>query len=114
VPGASGSRPFGRGIHPVRSIRKRPRLQVNFSELSGYDTSGVPWDFGPLGLDLNPAADSASVIATPGGIVEELKVFQNERNGMWQVNRMGRFVAEFVCRLRRGPMAHSESEIRSQ
>ncbi|MDM7926493.1 MAG: hypothetical protein QUS35_10805 [bacterium] len=85
-----------------------------FPGFADSDTTGAPWGFSHQGLDLIPAGDSAAVIAPCGGVVEELKVYQNERNGQWQVNMTVRFDEAYVYHLLYEPRAHSEAEARVQ
>jgi hypothetical protein len=79
----------------------------------GYSASadsGAPWGFLHQGLDLIVAGDSAGVIAPADGVVEEIILYQNEHNALWQVNLRVRYNEEFVYHLLFEPRASTREE----
>ncbi|MBN1894708.1 hypothetical protein JW906_09440 [bacterium] len=79
----------------------------------GYSASadsGAPWGFLHQGLDLIVAQDSARVIAPADGVVEEINIYQNEHNALWQVNLRVRYNEEFVYHLLYEPRARTREE----
>ena len=77
-------------------------------------TSGAPWGFAHLGMDLIVAGGSPRVLAPSDGRVEEIYIYQNEHNGEWQVNLRIRYNLNFVYHLLFEPRAHSREEVESQ
>ncbi len=76
--------------------------------------SGAPWRFAHLGMDLIAAKSGARVVAPARGVVDELKIYQNEHNGQWQVNLGVHFNSSFRYHILFEPRAHSQDEVEQQ
>ncbi len=83
----------------------------------GYSTggaSGAPWGFEHEGLDFIIAGGGARVLAPAEGAVEQIELYQNPRNGQWQVNLRVRFNPRFAYDVLFEPRAPSQSVIADQ